>query len=211
MINTRPKLLEFLDDEIIDALAYHMRDLGVLSRHNEHTNDVEASRGWRGAASEKRQAAQDRHLLWANGRTGNSDEHGARRDRHQAQHSAALMPINEILSDHVAAHLRRGRRHRIPIAGQCRLHARPFAATHLITGAATTRWSANSPPGIYTSPEISSLGRTERELTAEKVPYEIGHRYSQPCPGQNHWPHHGMLKLLFHRETLQILGIHCFG
>jgi NAD(P) transhydrogenase len=68
------------------------------------------------------------------------------------------------------------------------------------------------PTGIYTSPEISSIGRTERQLTEDKVPYEIGQAlFKNLARAQITGQMTGMLKILFHRETLQILGIHCFG
>jgi NAD(P) transhydrogenase len=87
-----------------------------------------------------------------------------------------------------------------------------FAATHIVTGECNTKLVEQIPTGIYTIPEISSLGKTERELTAEKVPYEVGHSYFRSLArAQITGRTTGMLKLLFHRETLQILGIHCFG
>ncbi len=68
------------------------------------------------------------------------------------------------------------------------------------------------PTGIYTSPEISSLGKTERQLTEEKVPYEVGKaKFKHLARAQITGLTVGMLKLLFHRETLALLGIHCFG
>jgi NAD(P) transhydrogenase len=68
------------------------------------------------------------------------------------------------------------------------------------------------PTGIYTSPEISSLGKTERELTEMGVPYEVGQSiFKSLARAQITGQTVGMLKLLFHRETLQLLGIHCFG
>ena len=68
------------------------------------------------------------------------------------------------------------------------------------------------PTGIYTIPEISSVGKTEAELTAEKVPYEVGRAFfKNTARAQITGEAVGMLKLLFHRETLEILGIHCFG
>ena len=68
------------------------------------------------------------------------------------------------------------------------------------------------PTGIYTSPEISSVGRTEAELTADKVPYEVGlANFRSLARAQITGQKTGMLKLLFHRDTLEILGIHCFG
>lgn len=68
------------------------------------------------------------------------------------------------------------------------------------------------PTGIYTNPEISSLGRTERELTELQIPYEVGHAMFKSIARAQITGHTvGMLKLLFHRESLQLLGIHCFG
>ena len=86
-----------------------------------------------------------------------------------------------------------------------------FAAGHCL-GDADHYLVEDIPTGIYTSPEISSLGKTERQLTEERIPYEVGkamfkHLARAQITGQTV----GMLKLLFHRETLALLGIHCFG
>lgn len=68
------------------------------------------------------------------------------------------------------------------------------------------------PTGIYTIPEISSVGKTEQELTAMKIPYEVGRaQFKHLARAQIAGMNVGSLKILFHRETLQILGIHCFG
>jgi NAD(P) transhydrogenase len=68
------------------------------------------------------------------------------------------------------------------------------------------------PTGIYTSPEISSIGKTERDLTEAKIPYEVGHAHFKSITrAQITGRHVGILKILFHRETLEVLGIHCFG
>lgn len=68
------------------------------------------------------------------------------------------------------------------------------------------------PSGIYTSPEISCIGKTEKQLTEEKVPYEIGvAHFKSLARAQIIGQKVGMLKILFHRESLEILGIHCFG
>jgi NAD(P) transhydrogenase len=68
------------------------------------------------------------------------------------------------------------------------------------------------PSGIYTTPEISCIGKTEKQLTDEKVPYEVGNaHFKSIARAQISGQTVGILKLLFHRETLQILGVHCFG
>jgi NAD(P) transhydrogenase len=56
------------------------------------------------------------------------------------------------------------------------------------------------------------VGKTERELTEEKIPYEIGHAlFRHLARAQITNQTVGMLKILFHRESLEILGVHCFG
>ena len=87
-----------------------------------------------------------------------------------------------------------------------------YAARHIIEGYVKDPLARVIPTGIYTSPEISSVGKTERELTEEKTPYEIGHAaFKNLARAQITGQTVGMLKLLFHRETLEILGVHCFG
>ena len=87
-----------------------------------------------------------------------------------------------------------------------------YAACHFFGAKVDRSMMRLMPTGIYTSPEISSVGRTERELTAERVPYEIGHAlFKHLARAQITGQTVGMLKILFHRETLEVLGIHCFG
>jgi NAD(P) transhydrogenase len=87
-----------------------------------------------------------------------------------------------------------------------------FAATHLVEGECDTRLIDYMPTGIYTIPEISSVGLNEKELTETKVPYEVGHAFFRHLArAQIAGRKTGMLKILFHRETLEVLGIHCFG
>jgi NAD(P) transhydrogenase len=68
------------------------------------------------------------------------------------------------------------------------------------------------PSGIYTIPEISSVGRTERQLQQAGIPYEIGHtQFKSLARAQMTSQPVGMLKILFHSKTLEVLGVHCFG
>ncbi|MFT4570937.1 MAG: NAD(P) transhydrogenase [Hyphomicrobiaceae bacterium] len=76
LVNTREQLLEFLDDEIIDALAYHMRDLGIRIRHREVCRSIDANDDGVVLELESGKKLGSDILLWANGRTGNTDELG---------------------------------------------------------------------------------------------------------------------------------------
>jgi NAD(P) transhydrogenase len=75
-----------------------------------------------------------------------------------------------------------------------------------------SRFVDDVPTGIYTIPEISSVGQTERELTDQKVPFEVGRAFfKDTARGQISGEIVGMLKILFCPESLRILGVHCFG
>ena len=79
-------------------------------------------------------------------------------------------------------------------------------------GVASKPMGAGFPYGIYAIPEISMVGATEEELSKAKIPYEIGvARYSEIARGQILGDHSGFFKMLFHRETRKLLGVHCIG
>jgi NAD(P) transhydrogenase len=211
LVNTRANLLEFLDDEICDALSYHLRDQGVLIRHNEEYERVEPHDDGVILHLKSGKRLKTDVLLWANGRTGNSQNMGlegigiASNERGQIvvnQHYQTTQPHIYAVGDVVGW----------PSLASAAYDQGRFAATHALVGHCDERLVRDIPTGIFTSPEISSLGRTERELTAAKVPYEVGHSlFRSLARAQITGQTVGMLKLLFHRETLAILGIHCFG
>ncbi|MFO1092694.1 MAG: Si-specific NAD(P)(+) transhydrogenase [Planctomycetaceae bacterium] len=210
LVNTRAKLLEFLDDEIIDALSYHLRDRGVLIRHNEEYERVEiVDDGVIMHFKSGKQIKTDA-LLWASGRTGNSDSLNVA--------AAGLTPdkrgnltVNEHMQTTVPHIYAVGDINGVPALASAAYMQGRYAASHIL-GERELPPITDVPTGIYTSPEISSLGKTERELTADKVPYEVGHsQFKSLARAQITGQTVGMLKLLFHRETLEILGIHCFG
>ncbi len=211
LVNTRAKLLEFLDDEIIDALAYHLRDRGVLIRHNETYEKVESRDDGVVLYLKSGKQLKTDVLLWANGRTGNSDGMGLEAIG-IAPDPRGLLKVNESFQTALPHIYAVGDVTGYPSLASAAYMQGRYAATHLLTGKGDHIMVREIPTGIYTSPEISSIGRTERDLTEQKVPYEIGHAlFKSLARAQITGRTQGMLKLLFHRETLQILGVHCFG
>jgi len=211
LVNTRDKLLSFLDDEIIDALSYHLRDQGVLIRHNEEYERVEPLDDGVVLHLKSGKKLKTDVLLWANGRTGNSEKMGleaigAPPDK---RGNIPVNPNYQTALPHIYAV---GDVVGPPALASAAYDQGRFAATHLIEGTSDHRLVQDIPTGIYTSPEISSLGRTERELTAARVPYEVGQSlFRSLARAQITGETVGMLKLLFHRDTQELLGIHCFG
>ena len=214
LINTRDKLLAFLDDEIIDALAYHLREHGVLIRHSEEYARVEADPAGDGGVRVHLKSNKVIHsdvLLWAQGRTGNSDGMGLEAIGITCNERGSVV-VNESYQTAQAHIYAVGDVVGNPSLASAAYDQGRFAASHALTGACEQKLVEDIPTGIYTLPEISSLGATERELTARKVPYEVGHAFFRHLArAQITGRTTGMLKILFHRESLRILGIHCFG
>jgi NAD(P) transhydrogenase len=210
LINPGERLLAFMDDEISDALSYHLRGHGVLIRHNEAFKSVEGFQDYVVLTLESGKKVKCEAFMWANGRTGNTDalnlkavdlEPNSRGqlavDKHYRTTQANIFAAGDVIGwpSLASAAYDQGR----SISG-------------VISNNGTYRHVNDIPTGIYTIPEISSIGKTERELTVSKVPYEVGKAYfKDTARAQITGEEAGVLKLLFHRETTELLGIHCFG
>lgn len=211
LVNGRDKLLEFLDDEIIDALSYHLRDRGVLLRHREAYKSIEPMEDGVILQLQSGKMLKTDILLWAAGRQGNSDNMGLDRIELTANKRGQI-EINEDFQTSLPHIYAVGDVIGPPSLASAAYVQGRYAASHLIHGHADRAMIRDIPNGIYTSPEISSIGQTERDLTEAKIPYEVGHSmFKSIARAQIIGQTVGMLKLLFHRETLEILGIHCFG
>jgi len=211
LVNTRGKLLEFLDDEIIDALSYHLRERGCLIRHNEMYAKVQPEDD--GVILHLKSGKQIKTdiLFWAAGRTGNTENIGLE-TLDIVVDKRGYIQTNEDFQTSIPHIYAVGDVVGIPSLASAAYVQGRYAAHHGISGSCERAMIREIPTGIYTSPEISSIGKTERQLTSDGIPYEVGHSmFKSLARAQITGQTTGMLKILFHRETLQILGIHCFG
>lgn len=210
LIDNRDRLLSFLDDEISDALSYHLRNNGVLIRHNEEYEKVEADEQGVTLSMKSGKKLRADAFLWCNGRSGNTDDIGLELVGLEANGRGQL---------EVDQHYRTAVDHIYAVGDVIGWPSLASAAYDQGRSAAADildddefRFVNEVPTGIYTIPEISSVGQTERELTEAKVPYEVGQAFfKDTARAQITGETQGMLKILFHRETLELLGIHCFG
>ncbi|MCJ8329338.1 MAG: Si-specific NAD(P)(+) transhydrogenase [Lentisphaeria bacterium] len=211
LINTRDKLLSYLDDEISDALAYHMRQNGIMIRHNEYLENIDVHEHGVSLRLQSNKLIHADCALWAVGRTGNSQNMGLEELGIETD-SRGNISINDNYQTNQAHIYAVGDVVGFPSLASAAYDQGRFAAIHLIEGKCEYKLVEQIPTGIYTIPEISCIGKTEKELTDEKIPYEVGHSlFKNLARAQITGEMTGMLKLLFHRETLEILGIHCFG
>ena len=210
LVNSFDYLLAFLDDEISVALDYHLRELGVMVRHREEYERVEATDDGVVLYLKSGKRLKSDALLWCNGRTGNTDTLNLQAIGLKADGRGQLK-VNHHYQTSVPSVYAVG-----DVIGWPSLASAAYdqgrSAAAVSRGKETVRYVDDVPTGIYTIPEISSVGRTEKELTDARVPFEVGRAlFKDTARGQISGEDVGMLKILFNPDTLEILGIHCFG
>ena len=210
LVERRDRVLDFVDDEIVEVLSYHLRGLGVQVRLGD---EVAAARPTDGGAVLQLCDGEELHsevALYAGGRHGatetlNLQAAGLAADargliavdpdfRTSAGH---IFAAGEVIASHDSA-------------------LRPTDQGRLAALAAFGKKEESSarllPYGIYTIPEISFVGPNEGELARQQVPYVAGiARYSQVARGEIAGDRVGLLKLLVHAETRRLLGVHIIG
>lgn len=211
LVNTQDRLLSFMDDEIAEALSYHLRDQGCIIRHGEEFDSLEARERDVLLNLKSGRRIKSDLLLWANGRTGNTE--GMNLDAVGiVPNQRGQLEVNDHYQTSVPNVFAIGDVIGPPALASAAYQQGGYVGQYILDPTIAPRRLDLIPSGIYTIPEISSVGRTERELQHAGVPYEIGHtHFKSLARAQMTGQRVGMLKLLFHAKTLQILGVHCFG
>jgi NAD(P) transhydrogenase len=212
LIEKRNRLLEFADQEIIEALSYHLRDSRVTMRLGEEVESVEelADGGVVANLESKKKVSGDA-LLFAVGRQGNVDELNLAAAGLEADNRGRI-PVDEHFMTKVPHIFAVGDVVGFPALASVSMEQGRIAAARAFDDHATTSNPGFYPYGIYTIPEISFIGKTEEQLTDEDVPYEVGMAYyREVARGQIRGDTTGRLKLIFHRDTRKVLGVHIIG
>jgi NAD(P) transhydrogenase len=211
LTEARDRLLDFADPEIIEALQYHMRSAGVTLRLGERVESIAVQAdGLVQATMQSGKHLRAETLLYCIGRQGATEGLGLESIGLQADDRGRLA-VNENYQTEVPHIYAVGDVVGFPALASTSMEQGRQAACHLCgeTSCPEPGWL---PFGIYTIPEISMVGKTEAELTAEGVPYESGiARYREIARGQLLGDDAGMLKLLIHEETRRLLGVHAIG
>jgi NAD(P) transhydrogenase len=211
LVERRPRILDFVDDELVEALQYHLRGLGLVFRLGEEVEGVRRREG--GGAITRLVSGKELPsdvVVYAAGRQGATEALGL---------AAAGLEADERGRIAVGDDYRTAQPH-ILAAGDV-IGFPSLAATSMEQGRlaalaafghATGSIGALLPYGIYTIPEISFVGPTERELTEQSVPYVVGlARYRELSRGEIAGDRTGLLKLLVHAGTRKVLAVHIFG
>ena len=214
LIDTHTQLLPFVDREIIDALVYHLREDRAILHLGETVSSVEAYRDDHGdhvrlQLVSGKQVVTDK-VLYSVGRRGATDTlrldaAGLRADER------GRLRVNEHYQTEVPHIYAVGDVIGFPSLASTSMEQGRLAACHAF-GVATRSLPELFPYGIYTVPGMSMVGKTEEQLTQEGVAYEVGRaHYREIARGQILGDRTGFLKLIFHRESRHLLGVHIIG
>jgi NAD(P) transhydrogenase len=211
LVEKQPQLLGFADSEIVEALCYHLRDTRVTLRLNEEVESVEeTSDGAVVANLKSKKKISGDTLLYAVGRQGNVEELNLAAAGLEAD-SRGRIAVDTDYRTNQPNIFAVGDVIGFPSLASVSMEQGRMAVGHAF-GSLLKSDPANYPYGIYTIPEISFVGKTEEQLTNEDVPYEVGIAYYREIArGQIRGDTTGRLKIIFHRETRQILGVHIIG
>lgn len=211
IIDQRPAILDFVDREIVEALSYHLRRQDAVFRLGEKVTAVAVNqRGLVQVELESGKRLRAEGLLYAAGRQANTDlldlsAAGLEPD------ARGRITVNEYFQTATAHIYAAGDCIGFPALAATSMEQGRLAAHHMFGQPVASRPSL-LPYGIYTVPEISMVGQTEQELTGAGIPYETGvARYEEVAKGQIVGDDTGMLKILFHPDTLKVLGVHAIG
>ena len=212
LLDQRPILLDFVDREIVESLCFQLRQLGSVFRLGEKVVSVgfDQERDRVFAKLESGKNVHGQGLLYTVGRQANSDllnieaaglSSDARGKLVTNEHFQTAVPHIYAAGDVIG----------FPALASTSMEQGRLSSCHMF-GKAGKMPPNLIPYGVYTIPEISMVGRTEEQLTKEKIPYEVGlARYAELAKGQMLGDDQGLLKLLFDPDTLKLLGIHVIG
>lgn len=212
LIDQRPAILDFVDREIVEALCYHLRQSGMTFRLGEKVMRVgiDEQRDRVFAELESGKRVQADVLLYAVGRQANGDQLNLEAAGLQADARGRLC-VNRSLQTAVPHIYAVGDVIGFPALASTSMEQGRLASCHMF-GVPFVHMTELFPYGIYTIPEISMVGRTEEQLTMKKVPYEVGiAKYAELAKSMMLGDESGMLKLLFERNTHELLGVHVIG
>lgn len=211
LVNTQDRLLSFMDEEIAEALSYHLREQGCVIRHNEQFAGVTARDNDVVLELASGRRIKSDILLWANGRTGNSNNMGLEA-LGVMPNSRGQLVVNGHYQTSVEHIYAAGDITGPPALASAAYVQGAYAVEHILDRSIPAHSHELVPSGIYTIPEISSIGKGEHELQAAKVSYEVGHcAFKNLALAQMTGENVGMLKIIFDTKTLRVLGVHCFG
>jgi NAD(P) transhydrogenase len=211
IVEKRSGLIGFLDNEIALALQEQLaRTLGVTFYMPDEVADVQY-RDTIEARLKSGEVARADVVLVSSGRCGNVDNLGLDKVGIAANERGQIK-VDEHFCTGVGKVYAAGDVIGFPSLASTSMEQARVAMVHAFNLKYKETVAPILPFGVFTIPECSMAGQTEEQLQKDKVPYVIGRaRYADNARGQIIGDNQGRLKLIFHEETMQLLGVHLIG
>ncbi|NCW57115.1 MAG: Si-specific NAD(P)(+) transhydrogenase, partial [Gammaproteobacteria bacterium] len=215
IVDKRPVLLPFLDHEVSAALTYVLQQSNVTMRLGEEVADIHIRDELSKPVEVRLKSGKMLHAeaaLYSIGRVGATD---------RMQLGNAGVKVDDRNRIPVNEHFQSNAEHVYAVGDVIGFPS--LASTSYEQGRAASRHAFGLrddhsggiglfPYGIYTVPEISTIGKTEDELTAAGIAYEIGKaNYREISRGQIIGDRTGLLKIIFSPDDRKLLGVHIMG
>lgn len=212
LISKEYNILSFLDHEIADMLKERMRESRITLRFGEEVESIKVEGSENAKVSLKSgKELPCSHVMFAAGRVSNTeglglDEIGVKMGKR------GVIEVNENYQTSVPNIYAVGDVIGFPgLASTAMLQAR-ISILHAFDQLENEKMPNDLALGIWTIPPIGMVGKTEKELTEQKIPYEIGvGHFKEIARARIMGEKKGMLKLLFDPNTLKLLGVHAIG
>jgi len=210
VVEKRDRMLEFCDEEVVEALKYHLRDLAVTFRFGETVASVESHPEGTITMLRSGKKIPADTVLYSAGRQGMTDNLNLPAAGLAADERGRIT-VDEFFRTKVEHIYAVGDVIGFPALAATSMEQGRLAANHAFGESVSTN-EIPQPIGIYSIPEISFVGRTEEQLTDDCVPFEVGvSRYRELARGQIVGDSYGVLKLLVSPVDRKLLGVHVFG
>jgi NAD(P) transhydrogenase len=211
LVEARTPLLSFLDLEMSERLQARMEDLGVQFRMPATVESVEVEEGRITLGLKDGGSIAAAAVLVASGRSANTagiglDEAGVK----LGERGRVL--VNEHFQTSVPNIYAAGDVVGFPALASTSMEQARVAAAHAFSLYPKDALAPILPYGLYTIPELSMAGETEESLKKAGVEYVVGRAsYATNARGQIIGDGGGVLKLIFRRDDLKLLGVHVIG
>ena len=212
IIEPRQNFLEFIDREIIDECVHDLRKRGVTFRRGCKLDHVERDGGgWPVAVLDDQRRVRTEMLLYAAGRVGATADLGRAACGLDVDDRGRL-PVDPATFQTKVPHIYAvGDVIGFPALASTSMEQGRIAACHAF-GAPLTLAPRFFPYGIYSVPEISTIGLTEEQARLQGIHYEVGvARFRETSRGHIMGLQSGMMKMLVGLADRKLLGVHIVG
>ena len=212
LINNRPYLLPFIDREIGNLLLAEMQDrVGVRAHMGCEVASVVKSDGRVTLSLKNGESIVADKVLYAAGRTSNVGTLNLEAAGVKAG-ERGLLSVNQSYQTNVPNIYAAGDVIGFPSLASTSMEQARVAMVHAFDLKYKTRVAAILPYGIYTIPEVSTVGLTEEQCKEKGIDYEVGRAlYRNNARGQIIGDTKGLIKIVFERTSLELLGVHIVG